>query len=97
MTYANRHQSKKAMSDHRKTNREPKIPRSNKFEGSQPDLKGHVYHIGYNQADIFAKTTKEIGLFTGKTYKNGGDVKRSIDQLDAINTPVPSDLPTAIP
>ena len=93
----NRCQPNKPRSDLKKNNRNTKIPRKHKFEGSEPDLQGHVYRLGYIQADIFAKTTKEIGLFCGKTYNNGGDVKRSIDQLDAINIPVSSNLPTAAP
>ena len=74
-----------------------RIPRKNKFEGSEPELKGNVFRLGYNQADIFAETKKEIGLFTGKTYKNGGDVKRSVDQLEAITIPIPVDLPVETP
>ena len=42
-------------------------------------LNGNRYKLGYAQSDIYVQTTKALSLYVGNTYKNGGDVKRSID------------------
>ena len=74
-----------------------KIPGNPMFMGAVDELRGHVYSLGYMQADTYVKTTKEIALYVGKKYKNGGDVKRSIDQLAVATIPRPNDLPVATP
>jgi hypothetical protein len=54
-----------------------------KFEGRCDDLNGHIYDCkGGIQADQYAKTTKEIGHYVGRTYKTGADVKAAIEQID---------------
>jgi hypothetical protein len=66
----------------RSTNAKP-IFRHTKFEGRCDELKGHVYDCkGGMQADQYAKTTKEICNYVGRTYKQGADVKMAIDQMD---------------
>jgi hypothetical protein len=40
-----------------------------KFEGKCTDLKGHIYdYSNARQADLYAKTTKEIAEYVGKEY-----------------------------
>ena len=53
-------------------------PRTPKFEGSEANLKGMVYTLGFAQGEMFTKTTRDISLYVGKTYKNGGDIKRTM-------------------
>jgi hypothetical protein len=53
-----------------------------KFEGSCEGLKGHVYDVlDHRQADAFAKTTKELALYAGKTLKEGDDVRLAVLNL----------------
>ena len=56
--------------------------RYDKFTGLEDALGDYTYTLGHIQAENFATTTKAISNYVGKTYKNGGDVKRSIDQKD---------------
>ena len=45
-------------------------PRQPKFEGKCDDLKGHVYDCSDSrQADQFARTTKVIAEYVGRTYR----------------------------
>jgi hypothetical protein len=54
-----------------------------KFEGRCKELKGHTYDFkGGMQADQYAKTTKEVSNYVGRTYWQGADVKMAIDQID---------------
>jgi hypothetical protein len=45
------------------------------------------------QADIFAKTTKEIAKYVGWTYQYGGDVRLAIKNLKAPALNIPTDPP----
>ena len=61
-----------------------------RFEGSCEGLKGHVYDVlDHNQADAFAKTTKELAGYVGRTLKEGDDVRLAVQNLalPAINKP----------
>ena len=69
------------------------IKRPTNFEGSEPKLGSHTYTLGYTQHEAFNRTTKEISDFVGRTYRNGGDMKRTIDAMTKINIPPPADLP----
>ena len=71
--------------------------RQDKFTGLEDALGDYTYTLGHLQAENFATTTKAISNYVGKTYKNGGDVKRSIDQLRTIDIPQPTHLHTATP
>jgi hypothetical protein len=54
-----------------------------KFEGRCDDPRGRIYNCKVGlQADQHAKTTKGIGNYDGRTYKNGADVKVAIEQID---------------
>ena len=47
-----------------------------KFEGKCEELKGHIYDCSdARQADVFVKTTREVGEFMGRTFKYGNDTK----------------------
>ena len=65
--------------------------------GAEEALVSHTYGLGPNQSETYARTTKAIANFVGKSYKNGGDVKRSMDQLRAITILPPDDLREASP
>jgi hypothetical protein len=80
-----------------KQNQNPKSNfRQPTFEGRFDDLKGHIYDCkGGMQADQYARTTKEIGNYVGRTYRQGADVKTAIEQID-VGLPVivqPADPP----
>ena len=68
-----------------------------KFTGLEEVLEDHTYTLGYLRAEYFATTRKAISSYVRKTYKNGGNVKRSIDPLYVIDIPQPSNLKTATP
>ena len=63
------------------------------FEGSESKLDSHTYTLGYTQHEEFNRTTKKIADYVGRTYRNGGDIKRTIDAMEKINIPLPADLP----
>ena len=71
--------------------------RSTRYEGAEPSLGNHVYALGYTQHEAFNRTTKEIGEHVGRTYKNGGDMKRTIDAMEKVNIRQPEDLPSNPP
>jgi hypothetical protein len=57
-------------------------PRQPKFEGKCDDLKGHIYDCSSpRQVDLFAKTTKEIAEYVGRSYRYGTDVQRAIQEM----------------
>ena len=62
-----------------------------KFDGSCEGLKGHVYDIlDYGQADAFARTTKELAGYAGRTMKEGDDVRLAIQKLAIQTFPKPA-------
>ena len=72
-----------------KPNQQP-MPRHPKFEGSCEAMKGHVYDVlDHRQADAFAKTTKELAGYAGRTMIEGDDVRLAIENLDlpTLNEP----------
>ena len=67
-------------------------PRTPKFEGKCPDLKGHIYDASDSrQSDQYMKTTREIAEYVGRTYKYGGDVRLAVETLTIPTFPVPTD------
>ena len=57
-------------------------PRTPKFEGKCPELKGHIYDASdARQSDQFIKTTREISEYVGRTYKYGGDIRLAVEML----------------
>ena len=70
--------------------------RKQRFLGPESEIEEHTYTLGNNQRERFVATTKAISNHVGRTYKNGGDVKRSIDQLRGTIIPPPADLLEAI-
>ena len=66
-----------------------------RFEGRCNDLKGFIYDCAdVRQADQYARTTKEIGEYIGRTFKFGMDARLSIENMEAVTIEVPSDPPT---
>ena len=54
----------------------------NRFEGWCAELKGQIYDLKpIGQSDTYMKTTKEIGLYVGRSYKDGADTKEAVDKL----------------
>ncbi len=68
-------------------------PRTPKFEGKCPDLKGHIYDnaLDARQSDQFIKTTREIGEFVGRAYKYGGDICLAAEKLSRPTMTPPDD------
>jgi hypothetical protein len=65
-----------------------------KFEGKCVDLKGHIYdNSNARQADLYAKTTKEIAEYVGKEYSYSGDIRRLVTRLERPVIPEPTDPP----
>ena len=62
--------------------RQRRQPYKERFEGATEDLKKHVYDLNYNQCEQYNKTTKKIAEHVGITYKNGADVRVSIEKLE---------------
>ena len=86
--------SKRGNWQQRSGNKSVTIPRQPKFEGKSDDLKGHIYDCSdARQADQFAKTTKEIAEYVGRTYTYGGDARLAIENLTIPVAPEPEDPP----
>lgn len=65
-----------------------------KFEGKCVDLKGHIYDCSdAKQSDIFAKTTKEVAGYVGRTFKYGGDMQIAVENLELPSIEIPTDPP----
>ena len=54
-----------------------------KFTGKCDELKGHIYDSSdaRTAADMFTKTTREIGEYVGRTYRQSGDVVSAMENL----------------
>ena len=58
------------------------VPATKKFEGSCDELKGAIYDCsGYNQSDLFTKTSEKLSIYVGRTYKDGGTMSRAVETL----------------
>merc|ERR1740124_2183940 len=68
------------------------VKRSPKFTGETESLKTYVYDLGYSQADIYTDTTQKNAEYCDQEYKNGADVKSSIEELYILLIDVPDDL-----
>ena len=67
-------------------------PRAPKFEGRCDDLKGYIYDCNDSkQADAYAKTTKEVAEYVGRTFKYGNDVRLAIETMTVPTIPQPPD------
>ena len=65
-----------------------------KFEGKVDALKGFYYDCSnVKQADMYAKTTKEISGYVGRVYKMGGDTRIAIETGTVPRFKVPEDPP----
>jgi hypothetical protein len=68
--------------------------RQPKFEGKCDELKGHIFDCSdVRQADLFAKTCKEIAEYVGRNYKYGGDARLIVENLARPILPEPEDPP----
>ena len=69
-------------------------PPTGKFEGKVDALKGFYYDCSdVKQSDMFAKTTKEIAGYVGRTYKFGGDTRIAVETQETPKFAVPDDPP----
>ena len=71
--------------------------RFTRYEGAELALEKHVYTLGYTKYEAFNRTTKEIAEHVGCTYKDGGDVQRTIDAMKKVTIKEPEDFPTNPP
>ena len=65
------------------------------FNGATENLTGNILDISYNQIEMYNATIKIIGEHVGITYKNGADVRSSIEQLEELNIEIDKDLANA--
>jgi hypothetical protein len=49
------------------------------------------------QADVYSKTTQEIGEYVGRTYRYGSDARRAVQKLAMPAMPVPADPADGVP
>merc|ERR1740124_1937744 len=68
------------------------VKRSPKFTEETESLKTYVYDLGYSQVDIYTDTTHKIAEYCDQVYKNGVDVKRSIEELHVLLLDILDDL-----
>ena len=101
-----RPKTKQAQTRRNKPNKPPPRPdgshrqevqRRSRFQGHEEGLEGHTYTLGPQQSERFMVTTKALSNYVGRTFKNGGDVKRSVDQLRVIDLLPPEDLQQGTP
>ena len=66
-----------------------------KFEGKCDGLKGHIYDCSdAHQSELFAKTTKEIEEYVGRTFtKYGSDTRLVVETLEMPTLLEPNDPP----
>ena len=71
---------------------------SKQFEGSEPTLKGHIYdYTRERNPDQFIKTTREIRLYAGRTYKKfTQELVKAVETLK-LEEPTALDIPEGIP
>jgi hypothetical protein len=56
------------------------------------ELKDHIYDCSnLRQADVYSKTTKEIGEYVGRTYRYGSDIRRAVQTLTMPVMTIPAD------
>jgi Reverse transcriptase (RNA-dependent DNA polymerase) len=63
-----------------------------KFEGEYAALKGHTYDCGYNQVDLYTKTTKLIAGHVASTFTYGDDAGTALESLEDVDIPMPEDV-----
>ena len=68
------------------------------FEGSEPTLKGHIYDFtGERNPDQFIKTTREIKLYAGRTYKKfTQELVKAVETLE-LEEPTAPVIPEGMP
>ena len=63
---------------------------SPRFKGNSHDLEGYIFDCRDNkQADIFVHTMKRIAEYVGTEYRNGGDIRSTIEQNERFAIPLP--------
>jgi hypothetical protein len=65
----------------------------NKFEGREPDLKGHVYDLTDDKTpELYINTTKEIITFVGRKYKDYNmEIVQGLEKLKLDDPQPPTD------
>ena len=70
------------------------VARAAKFDGRCTELKGHIFELKtMGQADNYMKTSEEIALYVGRTYKDGSDIKKAVEDLVIPNLVMPGNPP----
>ena len=62
--------------------------RGSTYPGKVEALKGYVYDVGYNARDQFSRTTKEIGEYIARTYKDAGEFINAFDPSNLRFVPI---------
>ncbi|KAL3935506.1 MAG: hypothetical protein SGARI_002947, partial [Bacillariaceae sp.] len=64
-------------------------PKSTRFEGATEELRGSVFDLGYDQSELYAKTSEQVAIYVGKTYSYGGRISVAIETLKPPNIATP--------
>ena len=63
---------------------------SPRFKGNSHELEGYIFDCSDNkQADIFVHRMKRIAEYVGTEYRNGGDIRSTIEQNVIFTIPLP--------
>ena len=68
-----------------------------RFTGATYNLKGNIFDISHNQTETYNATIKAIAEHVWITYKNGADVRSSIEQLEALDIRMSDEPANATP
>ena len=78
---ANEKQNPHARRGDKESYKPPRTTHSPRFKGNIHDLEGYIFDCSDNkQADIFVHTMKRIAEYVGTEYRNGGDIRSTIEQ-----------------
>eukprot|EP00978_Attheya_sp_CCMP212_P010735 scaffold26100_cov31-Attheya_sp.AAC.7 len=58
------------------------VVRQTGFVGKCPDMEGHIYDCtNSRQSNMYTRTSNEIAEYVGMNYRNGGDVRLTVEML----------------
>jgi hypothetical protein len=67
-------------------------PNAGKFKGNCAELSGYVFDCAdYRQADKYVTNMKRIAEYLGAEYKQGGDIRSTVENEQALPIPIPAE------
>ena len=87
---ANEKQKPHARRGDKESYKPPRTTHSPRFKGNSHDLEGYIFDCSDNkQADIFVHTLKRIAEYVGTEYRNGGNIRSTIEKIVRFAIPMP--------